>query len=214
MSCRSFFNPSGFVEEEWFLKAALDWHISVHERNIGYSNSLFDNMLPHFPHLTSLLEIGCGTGTLLKAARNRGIKHVMGFDLNRLATEYGKREYGLVLNSETWTAQIMSEKFDLILCISVLEHLEEPRLLFKEISEYCRLFGSCAYISVPFVEMCNWHFLQNPDPNIEKTPFFDNDCHIIHFSRSGFKLMCRDFGSTDEIEVQGGAWRGFLIRYE
>ena len=70
------------------------------------------------------------------------------------------------------------------------------------------------HISVPFLEMCDWHFLQNPDPNIEKTPFSDNDCHITHFSRRGFKLMCRDFGSTDEIEVWGGGWRGFLIRYE
>ncbi|GAB6094266.1 hypothetical protein JCM14469_05180 [Desulfatiferula olefinivorans] len=213
LRCRSMANPSGFIEEPWFLKAALEWHKSVHERNVGYSNSLFDNLCREIPRLSSVLEIGCGTGTLLKVAAGRGMSPVKGFDLNHLATGFGCDEYDLDLRAEPFSAESLPDRFDLVACISVLEHLEHPRELFGEISRYCIKHGSAAYISVPFFEEDSWHFLKNPDPSLPGTLFADNDCHVTHFTRDGFKRMCRDFGATRQTEVWGGAWRGFLIEY-
>ena len=213
LKCRSFSNPSGFVEDAAFLQAALEWHIRVHERNRQYSTSLFTNFKPYIPQLTSVLEIGCGTGTLLKVAHEQGAQHTLGFDLNRLAIDYGRKEYGLDLSSEVWDALKVSDRFDLVLCISVLEHLDQPRDLFKEISAYCRRHQATAFVSVPFLDEDRWPFLLDPNPSLEKTPFMDNDCHVTHFSREGFLMMCRDHGSVLEIPLFGGGWRGYLLRF-
>ncbi len=213
LRCRSFSNPSGFHEDDAFLHAALEWHLRVHDRNRQYSTSLFTNLKPHIPRLTSVLEIGCGTGTLLQVAREWGAERTLGFDLNRLAIEYGRKEFGLDLSAEVWDALKIPARYDLVLCISVMEHLEQPRHLFREISTYCRIHQASAFISVPFFDEDSWHFLHNPDPSLEKSLFFDNDCHVTHFSRDGFLRLCREFGSTSEIPVYGGAWRGYVIRY-
>jgi len=160
----------------------------------------------------SVLEIGCGIGTLLDTASRRQIK-VIGYDSNPFAVRYGKENFGIDLRSELWDSRTLDYKNDLVISISVMEHLEAPRTLLKEIAEYCLNCNSSAYISVPFLEFDRWHYLFDPDPLKEGTPFFDNDSHVTHFSRYGFVKMCKQFGAKSELLVTTKGWSGYLVAF-
>lgn len=211
MECRSFFNTSGNSESDNSLKSGLDWSISVADRNLNWSNILLDE-LEIKATFESIVEIGCGIGTLLETAKKRGIK-VIGFDTNSFAASYGRENLGIDLRSEFWNSGTLSEKYDLLISISVLEHLETPRTLFKEIAHYCQRYKSSAFLSLPFLDFDRWHYIFDPDPLKEGTPFFDNDSHVTHFSREGFIKMCKQFGSKSQVPLVAGGWSGFLVSF-
>ncbi|MEG4857840.1 class I SAM-dependent methyltransferase [Microcoleus sp. K1-B6] len=210
MECESFFNPSGYQEDDNQLSKDLDWNISVKERNIGYSRRLIYKLLELKPNAKSLLEIGCGIGTFLSAASDC-FPQVIGYDTNHHATEYGKRVFNLDLRNELWTAK-KAENYDIIACISVLEHLEHPRPLFEQLALAAKQSRGILYISVPFLDRDKWNFILDPDPYQKGTPFFDNDVHVTHFSRKGLLELAKQCGANKFTEITQG-WVGYVLEF-
>jgi SAM-dependent methyltransferase len=73
----------------------------------------------------SLLDIGCGTGTWLRAATDLGVGHVLGIDGAEVAQEHlhvAKTKIKCVNLSEPFN---LGRRFDLALCLEVAEHLPE-----------------------------------------------------------------------------------------
>ena len=68
MRCSSFSNPSGYKEDEKQLKSDLEWSISIKNRNLEWSELLLQEFERQSIKMNSILEIGCGIGTLLYAA--------------------------------------------------------------------------------------------------------------------------------------------------
>lgn len=81
-----------------------------------------------------LLEIGCGDGTLLKLARDRGWQ-VAGIDISKKAVELAREQYELnVLNgklNEKLVHQLGTHSFDVVIMWGLLEHLPEPLELLR-----------------------------------------------------------------------------------
>lgn len=86
---------------------------------------LFDGAIP-----TSLIDVGCGTGTWTKAAMDLGVKDTLGVDGIAPAEllipndHFIKRDF-----TQDWN---LGRRFDMALCLEVAEHLEEksaPRLV-------------------------------------------------------------------------------------
>jgi SAM-dependent methyltransferase len=75
------------------------------------------------PPLT-LVDYGCGWGTLLRVAQGLGIEAV-GFDATSWKTDWA-RANGLRVYDEAADVE-RHAPFDLLVCTSVLEHLREPR---------------------------------------------------------------------------------------
>jgi SAM-dependent methyltransferase len=75
---------------------------------------------------TSLLDVGCGTGTWLHVARALGVEDILGVDGVEVATSR------LLIPSEVFhvvdlrTPWHLQRKFDLALCLEVAEHLDLP----------------------------------------------------------------------------------------
>lgn len=213
MHCSSFSNPSGYKEDESQLKSDLKWSINIKNRNFEWAELLLEELKHQSIKVDSILEIGCGIGTLLYAANKRGME-VLGFDTNKLAVDYGKSTFGINLLSKNWTHSEVKEDYDLLVSISVLEHLEHPQLLMKEMAEYCKIHGAYAFISVPFLEKERWKFLLDPDPNIQGTPFFDNDVHVTHFSQEGLIYAFKAMGAQQHSIIQAGGWKGILFSFD
>lgn len=210
-SCKSFWCPSGYKEDERQLQMDIEWHDRVSERNSVAGVALFELLKNHGVLFNRVLEVGCGAGSLVKVAVDAGL-HAVGFDVNQLAIKHGRAKYGVDLRDENWTAEYDLD-FDLILCISVLEHINQPRVLIEEIAKACRRRGAVAYISVPFLDENAWPFLLDPDPLKPGTPFFDNDVHVVHFSSEGLKICLTDFGAIEMTKLSPGLWSGYLVRF-
>ncbi len=73
-----------------------------------------------------LLQVGCGHGLLLDEARRRGYR-VEGVELSIEAARYARERLGLtVRETAIEDAELEGERYDAILLVDVLEHLDDP----------------------------------------------------------------------------------------
>lgn len=209
--CQSFSNPSGYVEDEAQLRKALEWHKNVAERNETASHNLFKVLQAKDVKFSRILEIGSGTGTLLKVAKEYGATGI-GYEVNPLTQPYAKDVNDVDVRAELWNKSTPTGPFDLLVCIMVLEHIDTPRPLIKDMVEACLDNNAALFISVPFVDRNRWHFLHDPDPRSKNSPFFDQDVHVTHYSRIGMEIVLKEFGMTSIDWVNQGLWHGILAR--
>jgi len=81
-----------------------------------------------------ILEIGCFNGFFLDELRKRGA-NVYGFDVNREALAVGRDLFNLVGRLDTSLPNLSCHgPFDDVLCIDVLEHVDQPEAFLKEMS--------------------------------------------------------------------------------
>jgi 2-polyprenyl-3-methyl-5-hydroxy-6-metoxy-1,4-benzoquinol methylase len=212
LDCLSFTNPSGYAETPEVLASDLRWHISVADRNKSAARRLFDKLAEEGVKPRSVVDIGCGIGSLLTVARDRGMR-VVGYDTNLQTTDWGRENYKINLVGGYWTGDTDAGPVDLYLCISVCEHLMQPRTLIKDLCIAAARNKASLFISVPFVDRSLWDFILDPNPYAKGTPFFDNDVHITHFSSKGLEKAMRDFGARNFTIVRGGLWNGGLVRF-
>jgi len=88
------------------------------------------------PKPKSWLDIGCGTGEILKSAQDRGL-HVIGVETNKMQRDFARDHFNIDVLDEFITPQNIGKvgtTFDVISLFSVLEHVLNPDALIKEIS--------------------------------------------------------------------------------
>jgi len=212
LECLSFCNPSSYKEDDEQLRKDLDWNISVIDRNINAAKRLYKKLITHNCSVDSILDIGCGIGTNLLVAKQEYGSVVKGYDINTIATEYARNINDVDVVDHYWSAESETKNFSLLLSISCLEHVEQPRSFIKEMVTYVLGSEGCkGFISVPFLERDKWHYLHNVGPYEPGTPFFDNDVHITHFSVLGLTKVLREYGATSTEFVRAGLWDGIVF---
>jgi len=211
LDCECMWHPQIYVEPDDQLRRDAEWHVTVEERNERWGTN-FLNGIQHVKGATSFIEIGCGTGTLMAQARQRGMK-VIGFDTNPYAPPIARERHNIEIETELWAHDTLAEKYDVVVCISTMEHVPDPQGLMREIATYCRQHNSAAYISVPFmVEREDWHYLLEEKPSTIQNPLYLVDVHINQFSRKGFETMARNEGAT-VVEFFPHGWIGYWLEF-
>src|SRR5262245_6689362 len=71
----------------------------------------------------SLLDVGCGTGTWLRAAMDLGIKDVCGIDGVNLGPSALPVPAEFIRLQDLTSAWSLRRRFDVVLCLEVAEHL-------------------------------------------------------------------------------------------
>jgi 2-polyprenyl-3-methyl-5-hydroxy-6-metoxy-1,4-benzoquinol methylase len=98
-----------------------------------------------------VLELGTGPGTVTRILHDKGCK-VTGveMDSDTLATCAPFCERTLLANLEDplWWEPLGNEKFDVVICADVLEHLRDPRPLLEKLPSFLNE-GGCALMSLP-----------------------------------------------------------------
>jgi len=116
---------------------------------------------PLAPRHGELLDIGCGTGNFLLAARDAGYR-VTGIELDRNAARFAKERLGLQrvfpLAISEFAAQHSQEEFDVATFFEVLEHQAAP-VEFLRTVRMCVRSGGLIALSVPNRE----RWLTGPD---------------------------------------------------
>jgi 2-polyprenyl-3-methyl-5-hydroxy-6-metoxy-1,4-benzoquinol methylase len=145
--------------------------------------------------MTRIIDIGCGIGTWLHYAQQRG-SHVFGFESSSDLVEYGIDKFGLSLSSEIFTAEnplAIKEQATLLTCVMVFQHLSDPRTLAESISAYCCEHKAKAFVSVPFFNHDKHSWLLKQD-GFENSISNDVGAHVTYFSDRGIEIMFNDFG--------------------
>jgi SAM-dependent methyltransferase len=94
-----------------------------------------------------LLQVGCGYGLLLDEARRRGYQ-AEGVELAREAARYAREQLGLAIRETAIEqAQLDSERYDAILLVDVLEHLDEPVAVLDRLLAVLRPGGALLIVT-------------------------------------------------------------------
>ncbi|MBU1853982.1 MAG: class I SAM-dependent methyltransferase [Candidatus Omnitrophica bacterium] len=77
----------------------------------------------------SLVDVGCGNGTLIRILKRAGYKDIQGVDSNKCKVEISRKEEARIVESDAVIfLQDKSESFDLILAMDLIEHLKKERI--------------------------------------------------------------------------------------
>lgn len=95
-----------------------------------------------------LLDVGCAGGLFLAAARQEGWQ-VKGVEISRLGVDYGRNKLDLdIFWGELEEANYEIEYFNVVTCMDVIEHVQNPQGLLKEVNRILRK-GGLMFISMP-----------------------------------------------------------------
>jgi len=125
---------------------AYDYDAYYHEANLSIPafisrrlDEIFESFAPH-RKTNRLLDVGCGAGSLLEAARRAGWD-AEGTEVSRPAVEHVGALGFKVFHGELAEAQYPDDHFDVVTASEIIEHVPEPLPLLKEIARILRPGG-------------------------------------------------------------------------
>ena len=104
----------------------------------------------------NVLEVGAGSGALAAIFAESKNSVTVVEPESTLDTDRLEKQ-GIRVIQDIWpTSQLLEEKFDLILCVQVLEHTERPREFLLELAKYVNDDGKI-YLEVPSGDWVKMH---------------------------------------------------------
>ncbi len=98
-----------------------------------------------------ILEIGCATGALLSSFNDRGWR-VLGVEIGPGMAEYARDYFHIdVRTGFLEQMQLEGERFDAIMALHLVEHLNDPRGFVRELRRIIKLTGAL-YLITPNVD--------------------------------------------------------------
>jgi SAM-dependent methyltransferase len=154
-----FWEPRVMPDARWYEQMYGGRDEQLMPLEPGHKYFLGDALAPGHGEL---LDIGCGTGNFLAAARDRGYS-VTGIELDRNAARFAKEELGLPrvlgLAISDFAERNPDEKFDVVTFFEVLEHQAAPAEFVEKVKSCLRPRG---YIALSVPNRARW--LTGPDP--------------------------------------------------
>lgn len=152
----------------------------------------------------NLLDVGCGSGELLRLATDRGMGNVFGVDGVQDALRQSQDAPGEIhiVDLNASGLPFPDDKFDAVTCLEVLEHLYAPQQTLAEIARVTRP-GGRVLLSVPnpFGYAARLRLLSGH--NISDPATIGG--HIKFFKREDLQKMCISCG-LNVIRVWGAPY--------
>lgn len=137
----------------------------------------------HFvPHSSSLLDIGCGSSPIITR-----YPRAVGIDSNGRKLEFmrGKVPHATFMLMPADSLEFSDNSFDTVLCIEVLEHLEEPNRAMAEIARVLKT-GGRVVIATPDYSKRLWYLAERFTPYKES--------HRYQFTKTSLESLCHQHG--------------------
>jgi 2-polyprenyl-3-methyl-5-hydroxy-6-metoxy-1,4-benzoquinol methylase len=134
-----------------------------------------------------VLDIGCGRGLLLNKLRQRGWTP-LGMELSDNAADYARNRLGLpVLTQPLEEIHFPENEFDLVILWHVLEHVQSPRDMVREVARILKP-GGTLLVAVP--NFGSWEAVWS------RSHWFHLDVprHLTHFTPASLGAMLEDAG--------------------
>lgn len=113
------------------------------------------NSLKMQPRDTSIIEIGCGSGGILRALKEWGAKAVKGYDIDQHRVDYGKNTIEEIAVGDALSLDpTVFLGFNVVLLSNVLEHLSNPYEFLFKITSLITSPNVRIVIDIPNLEYC------------------------------------------------------------
>jgi 2-polyprenyl-3-methyl-5-hydroxy-6-metoxy-1,4-benzoquinol methylase len=172
------YNLYGWLSSRSIFRSLFD---IIYAERLYYGAYLFVNKkYKQERHKLKILEIGSGLG--YTTARFRKLGHeVIGCDLSNDACTRATKLHGgeFICGTIDYVKQKHGKSFDIIVCLEVIEHVDDPFQLLTDFKSVLKDDGN-AIISTPnLMAHSKWNTTEPP-------------IHVTYFTLSGIKqLMCR-----------------------
>lgn len=148
--------------------------------------------------IKSVLELGCGTGSISKWIKDRYGANVLGIELCESPAREASRVLDTVIigDVETLTLDVPSGSIDLVLCLDVLEHLRDPWTVTKRLAALVRP-GGYFITSIPNVQHFSmvlrvlfgrWRYQQTGPMDSTHLRFFCRSTAIEMLQNAGLRI--------------------------
>lgn len=147
---------------------------------------------------STLLDVGCGEGFVLQAL-GPWAQGAHAVDLSSEAVE-ACRQVNPHVNAQVGSATDLpfdDDRFDVVICLEVLEHLDDPAAAVRELARVCR--GSLV-LSVPWEP---WFQLGNLARGQYLSRWGNHPEHIQRWTASGFQRMLEGTGLVTVTRRRG-----------
>lgn len=108
----------------------------------------------------SVLDVGCGNGRITDLFNNKQINYI-GIDNSEILIEKANKKYGAKLENvkfiigDILNLPFPKNKFDILICISVLHHIPSSKLRYQALQEMRRILKPSGILI-----MANWNLYQ------------------------------------------------------
>ncbi|RXJ82205.1 bifunctional 2-polyprenyl-6-hydroxyphenol methylase/3-demethylubiquinol 3-O-methyltransferase UbiG [Arcobacter sp. F2176] len=150
---------------------------------------------------TNILEIGCGSGGILKAFKEWGANSVKGYDIDSQKINYGKSfveeiEFADALELDN---KIFSQ-YNIILLSNILEHLNDPTIFLNNLSKRLEINNNYIIIDIPNLE----YMYSYSDISLQK---FFHIGHLWYFNPITIEKLINKVGfRIKQIIIKGAAF--------
>lgn len=162
--------------------------ILVHPELFRWELSIYKKLLPK--KLTSIVDLGCGTGEFLEMAKEMFPK-VLGVDMNDYAIKTCKKKGILAVKIDVNKTKLKANSFDVVRSKEVLEHVQDAEKFIRESKRILKKNGYLI-IHVP----SQWSTLY------PITNFWDDYTHVKPFTKRGVIRLLSNTGFTT-IYIRG-----------
>lgn len=138
----------------------------------------------------TVLDVGCGEGfTLMRLHKEKIGKKLSGIDNMEQAIKLGKKLHPQfkIEKGDIYKLPYKDNSFDLVLCMEVLEHLENPVAALKELKRVSKKYVLLSVPNEPLFTIQRFFRGQN----IKKLGSHPE--HIQHWSTTSFKKLVSQF---------------------
>ncbi len=186
-----------------YLSANINKYQCQHPFAIKRIGRFYDSLvkLIDFVVPANVLNVGCGEGLDIKniyERRKNNIEYCCGLDLSFEALKRAKIFLASlrfdIIKGDIYYLPFKLNRFDLILCLEVLEHLAFPEKALKEISQHFK--GYCIF-SVPNEPLFRLTRLLIFKQNIRRLG--NHPEHLNHWSKNKFSQLIRKYFIIDQI---------------
>lgn len=180
-----FMNPQysdAYLDEYYSNYTSGDDYSHWHEALL-YGHDFYFSLIEKYADVGEVLDIGCGGGYLLEAAKKRGWQ-VRGFDVDEGSTKKVGDRLGVEVDHGNFFLSEPGSDYDLVTMHQVLEHLKKPNEYLKRIHSIVKKNGH-VFIAVPNIKsLANKikRFLEKKGIRKKSVgKYYDTSHHILYF---------------------------------
>lgn len=158
-----------------FTDASYEWESFYNGNPIQkwWKQSIAKTVWKWMPDNGLLLDIGCGSSPIISKYRD-----AIGIDPNADKIRFIREK----LPHTRFGTEVIGSQYDNVLCIEVLEHLDKPMLMIRQIASLLKTGGKVIF-ATPDYDKYLWHLAE------KFTPYKED--HRTKLNKEALEILCR-----------------------